>query len=78
MNVLPVYKWFPQKPEEGVGSLGTEVRERCQHHVGAGTRTCVLWKMSAGYYYAIFPALCFEHLKKLYVQYYAVFDSRLG
>lgn len=35
-------------------------------------------KISAFYCCAVSPAPCFELLKKLYVQYYALFDPRLG
>lgn len=37
MSVYHMYVWFPQRPEEGVGSSGTEVTGSVTYHVDVGT-----------------------------------------
>lgn len=44
MYVYYVNAWFLQRLEEAVKSPQTGVTEGCEHYIGAGTQTQILWK----------------------------------
>ena len=46
MFVYRVLAWYPQRPEEAIGSFKAELQMVVSHHVGAGNQTSVPWKSS--------------------------------
>jgi hypothetical protein len=49
MSVHHVCAWYSRRSEESIRSPGTGVKDSCEHHVGAGNQTWVLWKSSSAF-----------------------------
>lgn len=71
MYVHCLNAWFLQRLEEAVKSQ-TGVTEGCEHHVGAGIQTQILWKSNQRTHWAIFlaPVLSFYFIMYILVHRY--------